>query len=422
MQSVWSESVSRTAQPALEGEIKTDVLVIGGGMAGALTAHRLKNAGIGCVIAEAKTVGDGVTKNTTAKITAQHGLIYADIIKRSGIQAARLYLDSNTRSLNEFYRLANEFTCDFEGGKTAFVYSTESREKLEREAAAYHALGLPAQITEDPPLPIKTAGALAMENQAQFNPLMFLYALTDGLAIYENTPVLRLDGSAAITPNGKIIAKHVVIATHFPLVNIPGLYFIKLYQHRSYVVALRGAPMIDGMYVDERKDGHSFRTYRDLLLIGGGDHKTGKKGGNFSELRALAAGAYPDAAEAFAWATQDCMTLDGLPYAGRHRAGAGNLYVASGFNKWGMTGSMTASMLLCDLILHGKSGLSGLYSPQRSMLRPQLAVNLAGAVAGLASAGGPRCAHMGCKLHCHGSRFNKDGSVIDNPAKRPIRM
>ena len=257
------------------------------------------------------------------------------------------------------------------------------------------------------------------------------YALANRLKIYENTFVRKIEGRTAITSKGKITANYVVLATHYPLINIPGLYFMKLYQHRSYVIALEDAPMPDGMFVDHQENGYSFRTYDNLLYIGGGDHKTGKKGGGYAEIRSLARQAYPHAAEKYHWAAQDCMTLDKVPYIGRHRAGSENLYVATGFNKWGMTGSMVAAELLTDLIVSGKSPWEEVYTPQRTMMSRQLMVNIGAAAKGLLSVGGPRCAHMGCKLHwnmaeqswdcpCHGSRFEKCGNIIDNPAKKRI--
>ena len=205
-----------------------------------------------------------------------------------------------------------------------------------------------------------------------------------------------------------------------------------LYQHRSYVIAMEGAPLIDGMFLDQQEDGYSFRTYNNLLFIGEGDHKTGKKGGGYEVLRTLAKQAYPHAVEKAHWATQDCMSLDKVPYIGRHSVGSDSLYVATGFNKWGMTGSMVAAELVSNLIMTGKSEWEDVYSPQRSMMTWQLMANLGAAAKGLLSIGGPRCAHMGCKLHwntvehswdcsCHGSRFGHSGHVIDNPAKRKIQ-
>lgn len=433
-ESVWSAAVNgrENRRHALSGDRKTEVLIVGAGLAGLLTAWRLKQAGVPCLVVEARTVGSGVSKNTTAKMTAQHGLIYADLIQRFGVEKTRLYYTANIQAIEAYRTLAGQFPCDLEE-RTAYVYTMNDRAKLEREADAYRKLGIGACMEESPQLPFKTMGAIGMEKQAQFHPMKLLTALSDCLEILENTFVRRIDGSHAITDKGCIHANHIVLATHFPLVNIPGLYFLKLYQHRSYVVALEGVPLPGGMYVDERQEGHSFRSYGDLLLIGGGDHKTGKRGGGYTELAGLAVKAYPGAKMKYRWAAQDCMTLDGIPYIGRHRLGKERLYVATGFNKWGMTGSMVASGLLCDLITKGKSELEELYSPRRSIWTKQLAVNIGSAAAGLFAPDGPRCTHMGCKLHknhaegtwdcsCHGSRFDDGGHVVDNPAKRRLRL
>ncbi len=439
MESLWRQCrdyQQREARPALRGDITTDVLVIGGGMAGVLTAFRLQQASVPCVLVEGQTIGSGTTQNTTAKITAQHGLIYADIEKRRGLGYATQYLAANMAAVQEFRLLATQYPCDLEE-KTAYVFSTDRRDKLEREAAVYAKLGLAADLRDSAAIPFSNVGALAMAGQAQFHPLKLLSALAGTLNLYENTFVRELAGGVALTQGGTIRAKHIVLATHFPLVNISGLYFIKLYQHRSYVLALQGAPLPEGMFLDEKENGISLRGQGDYLLIGGGDHKTGKPGGGLMQLRTAAKLAYPQGKERFHWAAQDCMTLDAVPYIGRHgvaghhRAGEGQLYVATGFQKWGMTGSMVASRLLCDLIVHGKSELESLYAPQRSMFTAQLAVNAASAATGLLSIGSPRCTHMGCKLHknqeegtwdcpCHGSRFTQQGQVLENPAKRGL--
>lgn len=200
-----------------------------------------------------------------------------------------------------------------------------------------------------------------------------------------------------------------------------------MFQHRSYVLALENAPLPNGMFVDEAPKGMSFRSYEKLLLLGGGDHRTGKKGGGWQELRDFAARHYPDATERYHWATQDCITLDGMPYIGRYSSGTDKLYVATGFNKWGMTSSMVAATLLADILQGRNSPYQAVFDPSRSILRPMLAVNAAEAVVSLLNPTPRRCPHLGCALKwnpeehswdcpCHGSRFTKDGRLIDNPA------
>lgn len=431
MNSLWSETTDQKSRKTLKQDIEVDVLIVGGGMCGILIAHMLKEKGVRSVIAEAKTIGGGVTKNTTAKITAQHGLIYADLIKEFDEEKARMYYDSHHFAIEKYRRLSEKISCDFEN-KTAYVYSTNDRSKLEREAEAYATLGLKSNIVDVPELPFQTVGALAMENQAQFHPLKLLFALAEDLEIYENTFIDNIEENVAYTKHGKITAKHIVIATHYPLINIPGLYFTKLHQSRSYCLAVENAPLLDGMYIDSSQGGYSFRSYDNLLLIGGGSHRTGEKGGSYEELEGFIDYIYPNAMEDYRWATQDCMSLDKVPYIGRHQKHTENLYVATGFNKWGMTSSMVAANVLADLIIDGNSKWEDLYNPSRSIMRGELFTNLGAATKGLLSVGGPRCSHMGCKLHwnnpesswdchCHGSRFDENGHVINNPAKEEIK-
>lgn len=432
MQSLWLDSV-KNHRVRYDGKIgrsfRTEALVIGGGMAGVLCAYRLKEMGVDCIVVEGGRLGEGTTGHTTAKITSQHGNIYAGLIRKIGLERALQYYQMNEKALDTYRELAKRHPCHFEE-KHAYIYSVDDRAELEKEAEAYHRMHIPMHFDERPPLPFAVAGALGMERQAQFNPLELLVDIAKGLEIYENTFVHEIREQRAITSHGMIKADHIVLATHYPLVNIPGLYFMKLYQHRSYVIALENAPQIGGMYLDEKEGGYSFRNYGDMLLLGGGSHRTGCKGGGFDVLRELAGRAYADATEKYAWATQDCMTLDGMPYVGVQRRAEPNLYVATGFNKWGMTGAMSAAMIIADLIVNRRSEYEALLSPQRSVFHPQLIQNVFTSLYGYVRPG-KRCTHMGCALKwngrektwdcpCHGSRFDASGNVINNPAKKRI--
>jgi len=195
------------------------------------------------------------------------------------------------------------------------------------------------------------------------------------------------------------------------------------------LLLLKNAQDVNGMYVDEAQKGMSFRNYQDLLLIGGGDHRTGKKGGNWQVLRNFAKKHYPQAEESYAWATQDCMTLDSVPYIGHYSRMTPNLYVATGFNKWGMTSSMVSAMILSEMIIGQKPDYAEVFSPHRSMLKLQLFINGFETIVNLLTPTGKRCTHLGCALKenqtehtwecpCHGSRFDQDGHLIDNPAMR----
>lgn len=426
MNSLWLDSAQRVEFAPLRESAATDVLIIGGGMAGLLCAHALKNAGVDCVLVEAKRICSGITKDTTAKITFQHGLLYDTLIRRFGQERARCYLDAHRAACGEFARLCRTVACDYEE-KDAYVYSLHDREKIEREVEALRRLGAEAVFCEDTALPFPVAGAVGVKGQAQFHPLKFAFAIAQGLPIYENTKVLELMPYKAVTQYGEIRWKKLIVATHFPVLNKHGGYFLKLYQHRSYVLALEGAENVEGMYVDEDEKGLSLRNYGEVLLLGGGAHRTGKKGGNWRELEAFARAHYPSAAIVKRWATQDCMTLDDVAYIGQYAANTPDVYVATGFNKWGMTSSMVSAMLLADLVQGRDNEYAAVFSPSRSVLRPQLAINAFESLLGLLTPTVPRCPHLGCALKynrdehswdcpCHGSRFSESGALIDNPA------
>lgn len=259
------------------------------------------------------------------------------------------------------------------------------------------------------------------------NPMKLAAQLAKGLRIYENTKALSFAGNQVQTASGTITAQKIIVATHFPMLNKHGAYFLKLYQQRSYVIALENAKQPEGMYLDCADNGLSLRSAGRYLLLGCGGHRTGKQGLNWSLPEAVAPQYYPDAKILARWATQDCMTLDGMPYIGRYSSATPDLYVATGFQKWGMSTSMAAASILADLIQNRENPYSSLFSPQRSMMHKQLLVNGLEATANLLLPTKPRCPHLGCALHwneaecswdcsCHGSSFDEKGKVLNNPA------
>lgn len=431
MTSVWSDNTELPKFRSLENDINVDVLVVGGGLAGILCAHMLSRKGVSYALLEANRICSGITKNTTAKITSQHGLIYHKLIRDFGTEKAKMYLDANTSALNTYRQLCQNIDCDFQE-KDSAVYSLHGRKVLEDELNALSAIGAEASFVSELPLPFPIDGAVKFKKQAQFNPLKFVSEISRWLNIFENSGVRQLIGCTAVTGHGKVKAKKIIVATHFPFINKHGSYFLKMYQHRSYVLALENAQDVDGMYVDESQKGLSFRNYGNLLLLGGGSHRTGKRGGNWHELSYFAGKFYPYAEEKYRWATQDCMTLDGVPYIGQYSKNTPDLYVTAGFNKWGMTSSMAAAKLLCDLVTGKENPCAPLFSPSRSILRPQLAVNTFESAVNLLTPTGKRCPHLGCALKwnshehswdcpCHGSRFTEGGKLIDNPATGDLK-
>lgn len=426
MGSIWEHQDRPKHFSPLTKNITTDTLIVGGGMAGILCAYMLCERGVNCVLLEQKEICSGVTGNTTAKITFQHGLIYNDLVNKFGHAVAQSYLDAHKNALEEYTNLCRNIDCDFEK-KDSFVYALSDGAKIKKEVLALKGLGVDAELCKSADLPFKVAGAIRVKGQAQFHPLKFAYHIAKDLPIYENTKAREFLPGKVKTDNAEISYKKLIIATHFPILNKHGGYFIKMHQHRSYVLALSGAQNVDALYVDEDDKGLSFRPYGDLLLLGGGSHRTGKQGGGYRELEEFAMRHYPQAKIVGKWATQDCMTLDSIPYIGQYSKSTPNIYVATGFNKWGMTSSMVAANLLADLVCGKENELADVFSPSRSIFHPQLAVNIFESMVGILTPTVPRCPHLGCALKynrqehswdcpCHGSRFSEEGKLLNNPA------
>lgn len=451
MESVWMEHNKIRKRDPLPGDMKTPAVVIGAGLAGILTAYYLKQAGIQAVVLEADRIGSGQTKNTTAKITSQHNLIYDRLIRTFGRRMAEHYASSNEAAIGEYERLILEkgIDCDF-ARCPAYLYSQTGTELLKREAEAAESLGIKAFFRTDCELPFPVAGVTGAEHQANFHPLKFLAAMAEEVEVYEQTKVLRVEGRRVETDRGAVTAEHIIFASHFPFINVPGYYFARMYQERSYVVALEGAGRLEGMYLGIDRDGLSFRNCGDLLLLGGGSHRTGLNKGTgtgggcrYGMLLDRAREIYPDSHGTLRWSAQDCITLDGLPYIGRFSRRRPDWYLAAGFGKWGMTTAMVSARILTSLICGQDCPEAEIFSPDRrftAQAAKELAVHGAHTAKGLAKrllpSGNkeivPNCPHMGCRLErnpdeesydcpCHGSRFDREGHLIDGPAQTDCR-
>lgn len=471
MESIWRADVEIRKREALPGEMRVPVVVIGAGLAGILTAYYLKQAGIRAVVLEADRIGSGQTGNTTAKITSQHNLLYDRLIRTFGHEMAGQYARANESAIGEYERLIREkeIDCDFLGCP-ACLYSRTEEALLRREAEAAESLGIKASFGTDSELPFSVAGVVRFENQARFHPLKFLAAMAEEVEVYEQTKVLKAEGMRVETARGCVEAEHIVFAAHFPFHNVPGYYFARMYQERSYVEALAGAETLEGMYLGIDREGLSFRSQGDLLLLGGGSHRTGvnkrgrkgpgdgagsaeawgeggwegshrtgmnkrgRKGtgdgagsaeacgeGRYGMLLNRAREFYPECREAARWSAQDCMTLDGIPYIGRFSRRKPDWYVATGFGKWGMTTAMVSARLLTALISGKECPEADIFSPERrftARAAKELAVHGAYTVKGLSkhllpSGRGkviPNCPHMGCRLE-----WNPDEESYDCP-------
>ncbi len=478
MDSLWTKTAAQGAYPALSGDLTCDVAIIGGGMCGILTAYALRQKGVDAIVLEANTVGSGQTGGTTAKITLQHGLIYARLIRSFGYEKALQYAAANQKAIEAYRRIAQQLHVDCQlEERPAYLYALldESIAALNAECDAYAQLGLQAVLTKQTSLPFPVACALKCEGQAQFHPLLFLSAVAEKVSVFASTRVRRVEDNKIFTDAGTVTASKIVFASHFPFVNVPGFYFARMHQERSYVLAVKRAEALDGMYLGIDAGEMTFRSYGNYLLLGGGDHRTGENsaGGQYELLREKAAEWFGDFEEAAAWSAQDCMTLDGIPYIGQFSASTPDWYVATGFNKWGMSGSMAAADILADqltgeanpyaevfspqrfipaagvmnMIKEGGQAVKGIYKEFLSVPRDKLealpkghggVVEFDGEKIGVYKEEtgaiytvSTRCPHLGCRLEwnpdekswecpCHGSRFDYKGRILNGPAQNDL--
>jgi len=473
MESVWSKSIELKNHPQLNEDLDVNTIVIGGGIAGILIANSLTENGIDTAVIEAKTVCSGQTKNTTAKITSQHGAIYNKIIKYYGLNAAKQYAEANEKAIKDYEALItkNGIECDFEKTK-AVLYSTVNKKIIEAEASAAKKAGIDCKLTDKTDLPFSVAKALIFENQAQFNPLKFVDCLAKKLTIYENTPAIKIEGSMVHTKRHKIRAKHIVIACHYPFINFPGMYFLRMSQERSYAISAACENYrLNGMYISADSSGPSLRNYKRMVIIGGESHRTGENNSSsaYKNLSHKGKKLFPSYLEIDRWSAQDCITLDSIPYIGRFSKKSPHIYIATGFGKWGMTSAMVSANIISNMITGKNNPYQEIFSPQRfslAAISKNLFTNLGETVKGFAahikitfetaddipvnSAGTIRykgqnagayrdndgkvyivslkCPHLKCKLNwnettktwdcpCHGSRYDYKGNLIDNPAQ-----
>ncbi len=477
MESIWEKEIDMPMYAPLKQDIKVHTAVIGGGMAGILTAYLLQKQGADVVVLEAQCIGSGQTKHTTAKITSQHNLIYHKLLKSLGEERAKLYADANQEAIGIYRNLANQMSekCAFEE-KENILYATKNPAAIEEEVQVMQRLGLKASFVTKTELPFPITGAIRLEGQAQFHPLFFLKGLAEQLTVYERTMVRTIQDGTVITDGGCVEAKHIVVATHYPFINVPGYYFARQHQERSYVLSLYQAEQYSGMYLGVDQPIYSFRNAGNYLLFGGSAHRTGenRQGGQYERLRKAAKEFYPNAVETACWSAQDCMTLDGIPYIGQYASSLHNIYVATGFCKWGMTSAMVSAMILSDQILGKNNSFQEVFAPQRTTIKmsvKQAIKDGAHAIRGLTAGflapprialdklpkghGGiveadskkmgvykednetihavqVQCTHLGCQLEwnaderswdcpCHGSRFDYKGNLIDNPAMEGLQ-
>lgn len=448
MESLWSKTTRLPDFEASPEDMRVQNLVIGGGIAGILIAYLLQEKGQKVVVLEADKIAFGQTKNTTAKITSQHGLIYHKMVQNTGRERALGYAAANEAAIKKYEEIITKegISCDFEK-VPSFLYTTDPAKipKLRQEEKTAKDLGLKAEYVDGnkmTELPFPISGAVRLDEQAQFHPLEFIQAIAAKLTIYENTNVLEVDDYIVTTDKGMVVADNIIFATHYPFPIVPGFYFLRQHQSRSYVLALegKGVPQkLSGMYDGIDKNSISFRSADGMLLFGGSSHRTGKKNApGFCALRKRAKEIYPEADETACWAAQDCMPHDHIPFIGRFSRLKEHWYIATGFQKWGMTTAMVSAMIISDMITGKENRYAWVFSPQRLLIKAgikdfgiDVCESILGLTKGVFAKKVRKCPHMGCALTwnadegtwdcpCHGSRFEEKGTLIDNPAQKKL--
>lgn len=469
-----------------------DILIIGAGITGLTTAYLLKDCGFKIGIIEATKSGYGTTGYTTAKITVQHDLFYDHLINNFSLQEAKQYLKANEEGIKLIKKIIeeNNIQCDYKE-QTAYVYASSMDEvdDLKRELKAYEKLGIDGFYADSVPLPNKAYGAIGVRNQGQFNPLKYLYTLYNiliesNVEIYENIRATNINPHDehidVDTESGTIHAKKVIVASHYPFDNSFGLYFLRLYQDKSYIIAAKtNEEPFEGMFININDPVYSIRYQfsdkENLLILAGGNHRSGEKDDeneSYNELEMFINSNFKNAEIVSKWSTQDCMTYDKIPYIGRYTSSIENLYVATGFKKWGMSHSGAAALILKNKILCIKDDYSGIFNPARftpvqsskEFVSSVKSISL-GFLNRLASDSeevsdvklgegkiidyngkkvgvyknetgelfciNPVCSHLKCALSfneaektwdcpCHGSRFDIKGNILEGPALYPI--
>lgn len=485
--SLW-RTVPQPAYPVLEDNASFDVVVLGAGITGLTTALLLKREGAAVAVVEAGQVACGATGSNTAKASALQSTMYSSIRSHRGKHAAQTYAAASMAAVGKIIDLADgeNITCELRH-RHAYTYATDESElrAVEREAEAAQAAGVPVEFHEDIDLPFPVRGAVGLADQLEFQPVRYTAGLAaavhgSGCAVFEGTRAVSLsEGSPCTvqTDRGQITADQVVVATHYPIFD-RGLYFARLEPKRSYCVAARvRGSLPQGLSINPGSPTRSLRSYGDLLVLSGESHATGARGVSEVRYERLEefARRYWDVEEiTHRWSAQDPTPYDRFPMIGPYTPMSSNVYAATGFMKWGLTGGTFAAMVLADLIGGRANPWAEDFSPTRlsaSSSASLARINFHAGVDFVADRIAPsevaeadevprgqarvvrqdgkpsgvyrdeegllhtvslRCTHLGCLLRfnaadvswdcpCHGSRFDVDGAVLEGPAVHPLK-
>ena len=494
MNSYWEEErKNHDLFEEIKEDKKVSVCIIGGGLTGLQTAYNLSDK-LDVVILEKDRICGSTSGKTTGKITSQHGVFYDYLINSQSKEFAKMYLEANEKAIQNIKDIIEkeEIECDLEE-ESSYVFTKQETkldmikneqkavDKLQKEKSDY---------VKEIELPTEISGAIEFKNQAQFHPLKYAYGLAKAIIkndgkIYENTKVTDIkrenEKYVVYANKNKVIADYVVLATRYPIMNVPGYYFLKMYQSTSYAMVFDAKKkLFDGMYISYETPNLSFRTIRDgdreLLLAVGYDYKTGTEElrDGYQRLEVIVRKMYPDAEVLYKWTAEDCISLDKIPYIGQYSSIMKNLYIATGFNKWGVTSSNVAANIITDKILQKENKYEEIFKSTRiepiknrqemgDMLKEanksillsrfkipkeeldnikigegkiikidNTKVGVYKSKTGEIYKVKPICTHLGCELYfnniekiwecpCHGSKFTYDGKSIEVPSNKDLK-
>lgn len=490
--SYWNQSGEKTHHPRLDQSISTDVLIIGGGVTGVTCAYCLAELGLNPVLIEAGVLADGTTGNTTGKVTIQHGIIYYKIEEKYGLEAARDYALSQASALDFVKNVVKKesIACQLvENNAYIFGVNEQEWDTLEKEYTIAKKIGIEAELLKNSNFPPGSKGLLGYKNQYVFHPVRYVdglarAAVAKGAAIYCDTKAIKLKNgdikSVSCEGNLTIQAKHIVMATQYPFYDGPNLFYMRLYPKRTYGIAVHAKrDWPDGSYINVGDPSRSIRTHVEkgerILIVVGESHDTGRGYGDIHYDNLIKfADQVAEVKEVIAkWSAQDYDTPDELPYIGRISDNS-NIYVASGFRKWGLSNGTLSGMLIAELIVTGNCRYESLYSRTRADITSSFGKAFAGSVnpvielvkskvektqdiKGLQPGegrsirfGGERagiyrddddnvtilditCTHMGTELNfntdektwdcpAHGGRYNTDGKLLEGAPKDSLKV
>lgn len=387
--SYWKDTGELPHYPSLQENIEVDVAVAGGGIAGITTAYLLASKGFTVALLEGRELASGTTGNTTAKLTAQHQLIYDELINRYGQEVAKLYYQANMEAI----ALVKSFTekhaieCELDE-QEAFVYtqSPERKKEMERESEAYQKLGIEGELLNDLPLDFHIEAAVMMRNQAQFHPVKYLNGLLQafeemGGHIYEHTMITCMDKDndndavCKTDQDYRIKSKYVVFATHYPTYEVDKFFPKNLEPESSYAIAIKAKKEFpDGMYINNEEPKRTMRPlYKNgtqYILVGGESHATGDGTSTeqrYNEIYKFADTHFGVEKVINYWSSHDLISSDRLPFIGPIQQDKPHILVATGFSKWGLTDATIGAELLTDLIIGNDNPYESLFSLQRTI-------------------------------------------------------